>query len=108
MLLKAFLAIYDRTTSRTFAVRRIGISFTNVVETEDVQLSLFTNQEELDKERKLELAICSIKNKIGKKKTKQPPLGCRCLIHTHKQLPSSVTVEESFFFTSPASATSER
>ena len=65
-LLKAFLAIYDRTTSRTFAVRRIGISFTNVVETEDVQLSLFTNQEELDKERKLELAICSIKNKIGK------------------------------------------
>ena len=65
-LLKAFLAIYDRTTSRTFAVRRIGISFTNVVETEDVQLSLFTNQEELDKERKLELTICSIKNKIGK------------------------------------------
>ena len=47
-LLKAFLAIYDRTTSRNFAVRRIGISFTNVVETENVQLSLFTNQEELD------------------------------------------------------------
>ena len=37
-----------------------------MVETENVQLSLFTNQEELDKERKLELAICSIKNKMGK------------------------------------------
>ena len=48
------------------AIRRIGINFANVIETENVQLSLFTDQEKLDKERKLELAISSIKHKMGK------------------------------------------
>ena len=65
-LLKAFLSIYDKTTNRNFMIRRIGISFVNVIKGENVQLSLFTNQEQLDKERKLELTICSIKNKMGK------------------------------------------
>lgn len=65
-LLKAFLDIYDKTTNRNVAIRRIGINFANVIETENVQLSLFTNQEKIDKERKLELAMCSIKNKMGK------------------------------------------
>lgn len=65
-LLKVFLEIYDRNTNRGFAIRRIGINFANVIETENVQLSLFTNQEKIDKERKLELAILGIKNKIGK------------------------------------------
>ena len=31
-----------------------------------MQLSLFTDQEKIDKERKLELAMSSIKNKMGK------------------------------------------
>ena len=65
-LLKAFLSIYDKTTNRNFMIRRIGISFVNVIKGENVQLSLFNNQEQLDKERKLELTICSIKNKMGK------------------------------------------
>ena len=65
-LLKAFLDVYDKTTNRNVAIRRIGVHFANVVETENVQLSLFTNQEKIDKERKLELAMCSIKNKMGK------------------------------------------
>ena len=65
-LLKVFLDIYDKTTNRNVAIRRIGINFANVVETENVQLSLFTNQEKIDKERKLELAMCSIKHKMGK------------------------------------------
>ena len=62
-LLKAFLNLYNRTTNR-----RIGISFANVIETENIQLNLFTDQEKIDKERKLELAMCSIKNKMGKNK----------------------------------------
>ena len=33
---------------------------------DNVQLSLFTDQEKLDRERKLELTMCSIKNKMGK------------------------------------------
>ena len=65
-LVKAFLSIYDRTTNRNVGIRRIGISFANVIETENVQLSLFTDQEKLDKERNLELAISSLKNKMGK------------------------------------------
>ena len=66
VLLKGFLDIYDKTTNRSVAIRRIGINFANVIETENVQLSLFTDQEKIDKERKLELAISSIKNKMGK------------------------------------------
>ena len=65
-LVKAFLSIYDRTTNRNVGIRRIGISFSNVIETENVQLSLFTDQEKIDKERHLELAISSLKNKMGK------------------------------------------
>ena len=67
-LLKEFLSIYDRTTSRNTSIRRIGINFGNVVETENVQLNLFTDQEKSDRERKLELTLCEIKNKMGKNK----------------------------------------
>ena len=65
-LLKVFLEIYDKNTNRGVAIRRIGVSFGNVIETENIQLSLFTNQEKIDKERKLELAISNIKHKMGK------------------------------------------
>ncbi len=65
-LVGAFLRLYDRTTKRTVGIRRIGISFANVQETEYVQLSLFKSQEKIDKERKLELTISKIKNEMGK------------------------------------------
>ena len=65
-LLKAFLDIYDKNTNRSIAIRRIGVNFANTIETESVQLSLFTDQEKIDRERKLELTICNIKNKMGK------------------------------------------
>ena len=65
-LLKAFLNIYDKTTNTDFPIRRIGINFVNVIETENVQLSLFTDQEKMDKERKLELTMTNIKNKMGR------------------------------------------
>ena len=65
-LLKAFLEVYDKTTDKSVPIRRIGVNFANVIETENVQLSLFKNQEKVDEERKLELAMCSIKNKMGK------------------------------------------
>lgn len=65
-LVGAFLRLYDRTTKRNVGIRRIGISFANVQETEYVQLDLFKNQEKIDKERKLELTISKIKNEMGK------------------------------------------
>ena len=65
-LLNSFLEIYDKTTDRKVPIRRLGVNFANVAETENVQLSLFTDQEKRDKERKLELAMCKIKNQMGK------------------------------------------
>lgn len=65
-LVKAFLKVYDNTTNRNFKIRKIGVSFDKIVETENVQLSLFTNQEKIDKERKLELTINALKHKMGK------------------------------------------
>ena len=65
-LLKAFLSLYDRTTNRNVPIRRLGVSFSNLSETEDVQLNLFVDQEKLDRERKLELEMCNIKNRFGK------------------------------------------
>ena len=65
-LLKGFLEIYDKTTDRNIAVRRIGVNFANVIKTENVQLSLFKNQEKIDNEIKLELTMSNIKNKMGK------------------------------------------
>ena len=53
-LLRAFLEIYDKTTNRNVEIRRIGVNFANVVETENVQLNLFTDQEKIDRERKLD------------------------------------------------------
>lgn len=65
-LVNAFLEVYDRTTNRNVGIRRIGISFDKVIETEAVQLNLFTDQEKIDKERKLEISINEIKSKMGK------------------------------------------
>ena len=67
-LLKNFLNVYDNTTNRNIGIRRIGISFGNVIETKNIQLSLFVDQEKEDKERKLELTMCEIKNRMGKNK----------------------------------------
>ena len=38
----------------------------NVIEAEKIQLNLFVDQEKINKERKLELTVSNIKNKMGK------------------------------------------
>ena len=67
-LLKEFLNIYDKTTNKNVPIRRIGINFCNVIERNNIQLSLFVDEEKVEKERKLELTMCKIKNKMGKNK----------------------------------------
>ena len=42
--------MYDRTTNRNVPIRRIGVSFSNLSESEDVQLNLFVDQEKIDRE----------------------------------------------------------
>ena len=63
---KAFMNIYYRTTYKNVPIRRIGISLGNVSQREYEQLDLFVNQEKVEKERNLERAISSVKNKMGK------------------------------------------
>ena len=65
-LVEEFLKLFDKTTNRKFMIRRIGISFGDVIENKHVQLSLFVNQEKLDKEQDLENTINKIKIKEGK------------------------------------------
>ena len=67
-LAEAFLKLYDRTTNRNVPIRRIGVSFGNVIEAQGVQLNLFVNQDKIDRERKLELTINNIKSEMGKNK----------------------------------------
>ncbi len=65
-LVKAFLLIYDKTTNRNEPIRKLTVSFENITERKEVQLSLFVDQEKVDRERKLELIINNVKNKMGK------------------------------------------
>ncbi len=65
-LVEEFLKLFDKTTNRNFTIRRIGISFGDVIENKHVQLSLFVNQEKLDKKQDLENTINKIKLKEGK------------------------------------------
>ncbi|MBR3882999.1 MAG: DNA repair protein [Clostridia bacterium] len=63
---EAFMKVYYRTTHKNVPIRRIGISFGHLSNREYEQLDLFVNQEKVEKERKLEKAICTVKNKMGK------------------------------------------
>ena len=60
------LDLFKRTTNREFPIRRIGISFNNVINEEFASLTLFTDLEEEQKERNIQKAILSIKKKYGK------------------------------------------
>ena len=65
-LMAYFLKLYASTTNKTVPIRRIGVSFNRLFSDEAQQLSLFENQEKITKERKIELAISNIKQKLGK------------------------------------------
>ena len=42
------------------------MNFANIIETENVQLNLFIDQDKINKERNLEQTISKIKNEMGK------------------------------------------
>jgi len=65
-LVKAFLTLYDKTTHLDKHIRRIGITFENVREIGNVQLSLFVNKAHEDKERQVATVVKNIKNKMGR------------------------------------------
>ncbi len=58
--------LYEKTVNPSLKIRRINISFNDVADEAYVQYDLFTNPEEIDKERKLARAMIEMKKKYGK------------------------------------------
>lgn len=65
-LTEEFKILYDKTTNKNIPIRRIGISFGRLSDARIEQLNLFENQEQKEKERKLENAINIVKLTMGK------------------------------------------
>jgi len=58
--------LYLKNVDRTIPIRRIGVSFNNVIDEIYESYTLFSNIEELEKEKNLQHAILDIKKKFGK------------------------------------------
>lgn len=66
VLIPAVTALYERIVDSGLLVHRINISVNHVVEEEYRQYSLFSDEEELERNRKLQAAMLDIKKKYGR------------------------------------------
>ena len=66
LIIPAVTALYERIVSPLYHVRRMNISCNNVVPEEYHQYSFFVDAAELERNRKVQKAVLSIKNKYGK------------------------------------------
>lgn len=66
IITKAFVDIFDRTTDPDGLIRRVSICCNNVIDEVYEQYDLFTDPEELAKDRNLQYAVLKIKEKYGK------------------------------------------
>lgn len=66
VLLSYSLELFDKTTIRNLPIRKINLSFNNVIDEAYEQLDLFTDSEKVKKERVLEETLNEIKAKFGK------------------------------------------
>jgi len=62
----AFLEIFEKTTIKDLLIRRVSISFGNLLDEDYEMLDLFTDSENVQKKRRLDSAIIEIKQKYGK------------------------------------------
>lgn len=58
--------LYMQIMKADCTIRRIGISYNNVIDEAYIQYDLFSDPAELEKERKLQKAMISVQNKYGK------------------------------------------
>ena len=65
-LIDSFTRLYEKTTLKDVPIRRINISFNNVVEEIYATYDFFSDLKELEKEKKLVKAVNSINKKYGK------------------------------------------
>lgn len=66
ILLEEFMQLFKRTTNPGAPIRKIAIGFGDVLDEYYETYNLFTDYEELDKERRIQEAIITIKDKYGK------------------------------------------
>lgn len=66
ILLEEFVKLYEQTTDKNYPIRQIGISFGNVVKEKFEYYDLFTDQQDVEKEKRLQNALNEIKYKYGK------------------------------------------
>lgn len=66
VIIPAVVALYDEIVSPDYPIRRINLSCNHLMPEENVQYSIFSNTEELERNRKLQEAELSIKKKFGK------------------------------------------
>ena len=58
--------MFDTTTYKDVPIRQLGIFYCNLVDESAEGYDLFTDQELIEKEKKLERAVLYIKDKFGK------------------------------------------
>lgn len=61
-----FTQLYQRIVNRSAPIRRINIEFINVIDEAYEQYDLFTDPKELERSRKIQHAVLSLKKKYGK------------------------------------------
>ena len=66
ILLEEFKLLYKKIINPNYPVRQIGISFGNVKDEIYEQFDLFANQEDIEKEKRVQEALVQIRNKYGK------------------------------------------
>lgn len=65
-LVKEFLQLYEKTTNRSYPIRRIGIALCNLYKQEYEQMNLFVNEHIIKKEKEVEKTVNELKLKLGK------------------------------------------
>lgn len=66
ILLEEFKLLYKKIVNPNYPIRQIGISFGNVKDEIYEQLDLFADQEDIEKEKRVQETLVHIRNKYGK------------------------------------------
>lgn len=66
LIVPAVEKLYERIVNPALTIKRVNLTFNHVVPEEFHQYSFFTDVERLEKNRKIQKAVLSIKNKYGK------------------------------------------
>lgn len=66
IIMENFIKLYKRIVNPLFLIRRFSVCCNNVVDEAYEQYDLFTNPEDLERDRKVQQAVLTIKSKFGK------------------------------------------